>query len=165
MDDYLTKPFQLGALRAVLERWLSADARAGETPEGNPDPVCPTTASQASPDTPLDPGVFETIRDLERQGAQGLLQKAIQLYLEDSPKLLKALEEAVSTADASALGRAAHSLKSMSANLGAVRLAELCKDLEKTGRAGSTGGASRLLAETQAEFDRVRVALTNESVG
>jgi signal transduction histidine kinase/DNA-binding response OmpR family regulator/HPt (histidine-containing phosphotransfer) domain-containing protein len=158
MDDYLTKPFPLDQLCAVLGDWLAAAPEKNDRPEPNRPPATPATA----PGAPLDPNALDSLRALERQGAQGLVRKAIRFYLEDAPKLIETLREAVSLADSQALSNAAHSLKSSSANLGAVRLAKLSSDLEKAGRAGATEGAGTLLAETQAEYERVSVALAAE---
>ena len=52
--------------------------------------------------------------------------------------------------------RIAHSLKSASANVGAEALAQLCKEMEQLGRADTTDGAGRLLADMEHEFQAVR---------
>jgi len=54
---------------------------------------------------------------------------------------------------------AAHSLKSTSGNLGAMMLAEMCKELEAMGRAGTTDNATLLLHVLEDEYERVREAL------
>jgi HPt (histidine-containing phosphotransfer) domain-containing protein len=57
---------------------------------------------------------------------------------------------------------AAHSLKSISGNLGAMMLAEFCRELETMGRAGTTENAIPLLSVFEDEYERVREALSEE---
>ncbi len=54
---------------------------------------------------------------------------------------------------------AAHSLKSSSANLGAARLAMLCRDLEAMGRNADIEEGSVKFKELQSEFELVCKAL------
>jgi HPt (histidine-containing phosphotransfer) domain-containing protein len=72
---------------------------------------------------------------------------------------VEAVADVIEKGDASALADAAHPLKSSSASLGALRLSELCQELEALGLASSTDGVSDLLGELRLEFSRVRRAL------
>ena len=82
----------------------------------------------------IDPRMLDEIRALEQNGVPGLLSKAINKYLEHSQKVISALETAVRNGDADAQYQAAHSLKGSSASMGALRLAELCGELETMDR-------------------------------
>ena len=68
---------------------------------------------------------------------------------------MAALREAVARGDTEEVARAAHGLKSASANVGATVLAESCSALEAFARAGSTEHASRIAAEIDAEYAQV----------
>ncbi|MEW6490498.1 MAG: response regulator [Thermodesulfobacteriota bacterium] len=180
MDDYLPKPFKVQQLGQILDRWLPAP---GTLVPDAPHPVRdPAEAPKAAPGRPsgalaepaagnappgeepvLDPQALENLRALERQGAQGALSRTIGFYLEDAPPLLQTLEAAVAQVDPEALRRAAHSLKSMSANVGAARLAALCQRLESAGRSGMAEAAGPLAQEAVAEAGRVFAALRREA--
>ena len=69
------------------------------------------------------------------------------------------MRAAIAGADAEALRKVAHSLKSGSANVGADGLAQLCKEMEKLGRNDSTEGAAALLPQMQQAFQAVRASL------
>jgi HPt (histidine-containing phosphotransfer) domain-containing protein len=58
--------------------------------------------------------------------------------------------------------RAAHTLKSGSANLGAVTLSALCKEMEMMGRNDALDGAKPLYAKMQKEYEAVKAALNDE---
>jgi two-component system sensor histidine kinase/response regulator len=64
--------------------------------------------------------------------------------------------------DAAALHRTAHSLKSSSATLGALRLSALCKEVEALGRANALEGITTLWGKLEAEHVLVQEALTAE---
>jgi HPt (histidine-containing phosphotransfer) domain-containing protein len=72
------------------------------------------------------------------------------------------MRQAIAAEDATALAHAAHTLKSSSANVGALGMAELCQELQVLGRAGSIVAAPPLVEQLACEFERVRQALAQE---
>src|SRR5207244_1918706 len=58
------------------------------------------------------------------------------------------------------LRRAAHTLKSNGATLGAGEFAELCRTLEQRAKAGELDGASQLVEQIEQEYGPLRDALT-----
>lgn len=60
------------------------------------------------------------------------------------------------------LQRTAHSLKSSSANVGALNLSALFKELEVMGRARSLDHAGKFLDHAVTEYDRVKQALRQQ---
>jgi HPt (histidine-containing phosphotransfer) domain-containing protein len=88
-----------------------------------------------------------------------ILIKVIERYLEDAPKLLQLIATSVAQEDASELERAAHSLKSTSAMLGAKSLAQLCGDLEAIAHTGSLTETPAKVLQAQKEYENVKTAL------
>ena len=72
------------------------------------------------------------------------------------------MQQAAAQGNASTLAMAAHRLKSSSANLGAVKLAAQCLQMEMLGRENRAEHAYPLLAEMQTEFQSVRLALETQ---
>lgn len=72
------------------------------------------------------------------------------------------MHAAVATEDAAALHQSAHKLRSASANLGAIAVSQLCKNLEAIGGAGTTIGAMVDLLEVEAAYKTVKAALLLE---
>jgi HPt (histidine-containing phosphotransfer) domain-containing protein len=111
----------------------------------------------------LDQSKLDGIRALQRDGAPSLIVKFIDIFLEDSPVLLETIRTAVAANDATNLFHAAHTLKSSSANLGAVTLSNLSRDLELIGRnGGSIDGSKPRVIKLEKEYERVRQALLQE---
>jgi len=63
------------------------------------------------------------------------------------------------TGDAETFTRQAHTLKSSSANLGAMKISALAKEMETAGRAGKMAQMAEPAARTEAEFALVKAAL------
>ncbi|MBI3575878.1 MAG: response regulator [Gammaproteobacteria bacterium] len=160
MDDYLPKPLSREELERVLARWLGP-SHASETPASveNPPPTAPPSKTPVVQADLLDHKALNAIRALQRDGAPSILDKVVGLYLGSAPELIRQMSAAAERNDAPALQKAAHSLKSSSANVGALHLSALCKELETMGRVNSTDGAAQKAKAVEAEFKRVEQAL------
>ncbi|MGK5073436.1 response regulator [Janthinobacterium sp. ZB1P44] len=169
MDDYLSKPFTQQDLGHTIARWITlpraATVHHSEEPQALPE-VPPEPPPEATPPSaatmsgqPLNRQALENIRALSRADGDALLERVIEAFVGETPRQLIAMREAIAGADAEALRKVAHSLKSGSANVGADGLAQLCKEMEKLGRAGSTEGAAALLQQMQQAFLAVRESL------
>ncbi|MFO1349425.1 MAG: EAL domain-containing protein [Gammaproteobacteria bacterium] len=164
MDDYLSKPSaRINWRKNSSERWF-----AGRSPARADEPL--STRLQEEPslgpmaaENAMDRKVLDGIRALHQSDGQNILRKVVSLYFKSSPKLLAALKEGVSKRDLDAVMRAAHSLKSSSANLGAVRLAARCAELERLAREGKPIDASSWCAELDSAYGAVRAWLGQES--
>ena len=79
--------------------------------------------------------------------------------MDSAPKLMEKLQVAAATGNADQLRNAAHSLKSSSANLGAMEFSSLCMDLETMGRNNELSDALAKVGVLEFEFDAVESAL------
>jgi signal transduction histidine kinase/DNA-binding response OmpR family regulator/HPt (histidine-containing phosphotransfer) domain-containing protein len=158
MDDYVAKPVKAEELDVVLERWLLQDEEKIE-----PDTFAPGAASStAAPVGSIDQSVLEGLRELQEEGEPDILKELIELFLEDVPPQLEALREAEERDDPKSVERIAHTLKGSSSNLGAVRMAAICAELEEIGRSGELAPAPALISGLEAELGRVRAVLERE---
>lgn len=113
----------------------------------------------------LASSTLAALRELNTADEPDALAALFNLYLDGSSAQLDALRQAVTAADAPAIARTAHALKSGSSAIGALNLSALCTALETAGRAGAVSGASATLAALETEYARVRVALASEIAG
>ena len=90
------------------------------------------------------------------------VDKIINAYLEDTPRLIAQLERAAVDNDPIALRVAAHTLKSSSANVGATTLSDAARDLEHGARDGTLTQPANAVAGIVGEFARVRAALLSQ---
>jgi len=150
MDDYLAKPFKIDALRAMVQRWTSAEA---------PQPQMLAGTEPAISDEPVDREALERLRGLQRPGQPDIARRIIGLYLESAPGLVASARAAGAAGDAAGLAAAAHSLKSSSAHVGALKFSRQCAQLEALARTGKIAEAGGAMAEFETEFERVGAAL------
>jgi HPt (histidine-containing phosphotransfer) domain-containing protein len=113
---------------------------------------------ERDPGDVLDPVALESLRATVGGDSEFLIE-LIDTFLEDAPMLLADLGQAAEQGDADELRLAAHSLKSNSADFGARALAALCKELEMMGKTGALDGAVERVAQVEAEYERVKIAL------
>jgi CheY-like chemotaxis protein len=155
MDDYLTKPLETGQLLAALGRaGLTLRAAGAGTSEG---------AAQDEGEI-LSQEVLSKLRSLRQPGEPDPAVELIDLYLQDMPRHLQQMQDAVNRQDANLLRQAAHSLKGSSRNMGVLRLAQSCAELEKQARDGQLANAQALLAKIQADFADAQKALEGEKL-
>lgn len=107
-----------------------------------------TTETQKSP--------FNRHTALQRIGGdERLLHDLAAFYLEDAPALLTRLKDALQQSDAESVMHAAHTLKSLSANLDAHQAVALAGILERAGRSGDLSAAGDFFAELDAAVAQV----------
>ncbi len=154
MDDYLAKPITLVELRHKLEKWLP---RAHDDKHA----ATPSAVMDDSADSPLDHAVFAKLREILGTS----LPQAVSPFLEDTPKYLQELEDAVAQ-NAIDIARArAHNIKGSSGNLGALHLSQLAKEAEDHAAAGRLDEVAPLLPRIRIAYNAVASALAAEVVG
>ena len=119
----------------------------------------PDGAAPAPRAEPIDRAVLEGLRELQVPGEPDLVAEFIRLFRDETPPLLAALRAGVGQGQADQVKKAAHTLKSSSANLGAHQMATLCAELEQRGRSGALEGTPALLDQLEQELERVSQAL------
>jgi HPt (histidine-containing phosphotransfer) domain-containing protein len=107
----------------------------------------------------LDASALAPIRALSAQTGKDLLGRVIDAFCESTPKLLADIESSLAAADLATLRRAAHTLKSGSATLGATQLSALASALESRARDGATDRLLALVAPLAAEASAVTAEL------
>ncbi len=144
MDDYVTKPILEDELFGVLGRWLPL-------PEPKPVPMVrePANAVEAE---------LEVVK--ARFGDDpAFLTEIAELFLEDTPKDLVALDEAVRGKDAEKAVLLAHGLKGTARTFGVEGLASLFQAIETMMRGRQFQEAREALARARALFELVERAL------
>ena len=130
-----------------------------------PPPASAPLQVAAEPPPAAVPGVLHPpiidheVLDELRSMLGGDVDRLIDVFLEDTPRLIAALENAAIGPDYNALRDAAHSLKSSSANLGAMSLSAAAKRVEMGARQQSLERPAVAVAVVANEFQRARQQL------
>jgi CheY-like chemotaxis protein len=140
MDGYITKPIRFSDIEQTL---------AGLANPSVP-PTKPMTKAAS----------WNKTEALDRIGGdEVLLRDLCHIFLEESPKLLQKLQQAVAAGDSDGVMRAAHSLKGESSYLGAGGTSEAARQLEQMGRNQDLSCAANTLAVLQREVASLHLDL------
>jgi CheY-like chemotaxis protein/HPt (histidine-containing phosphotransfer) domain-containing protein len=139
MNDFLVKPVLLGELAATLRRHLpdAAIATPAESARPVPSPAAATDAEAEAEQLPvLDPGRIEDLlASLPGQPQAVFLQRVLETFRRTLDANLTKLQQ-VDAHDRETVRRAAHTLKSAAAQVGAMRLSHTARELEYAARDG-----------------------------
>lgn len=163
MNDFLSKPFTLLQLRAMLEKWLPDTARA----DSEQFPAVGTANVQNDPcarDSEwegeiIDQDKISTLKSLDVDGSNATLKNILFIYLSSAPNIMAQINQALLDNDTVAVSKAAHALKSSSANVGAQRLSFLCQRLEMYVANQQTHELLHLMHILQQAFEQVQNGL------
>ena len=167
-SDYLAKPFRQRDLGEMLLRVLAPVAASSDvptpttTPEQIPVPAPLPVALPTRTEQPLgalDERVLADILLMEKNGARNLMARLIDAYRGSSARLLAAADEGFATGQAADVLQSLHTLKSSSANLGALAFSAACSRLEQLARAGSIEAAATAWPELRVAHEHVLAAL------
>ena len=138
MNDYISKPVRIEDLMNGLSQCCRQPASAPPA---------------------VDMKVFQTLLHNFGNDSQEFLEELTGSYLDNSPQLLRTMIDACKADDRVALHRAAHTLKSNSATLGAKTLAELCRALERDSHSLAASDIAARLEQIQMEYAAVAAML------
>lgn len=146
-NDLLLKPFKLEQLQSKVSHCLLAGQRTNSV----------TGPSSELP--VIDESVLDEIREMSGEQSHSLIENIVELYLQKSPELIDDIHDGVRQGDADQLFRAAHALKSSSANIGAVRVSEAARQLEKLGRENLLEHVYPHIDRLMEAYEQVRLTL------
>jgi CheY-like chemotaxis protein/HPt (histidine-containing phosphotransfer) domain-containing protein len=135
MDDYVAKPIRADELAEALRRAKPLQRNDG------------VRSNEA--DIGFDAAALENLREL---GGDDFVTEVIDAFLADAPTLLATLRRSLGEKEPDELRRAAHTLKSNGATLGADRFSELCRELERRAKSGELDEASELVDRIEQEY-------------
>ena len=162
MDGYVSKPVKSAVLAEEIKRMIKAHGigQGADTPPhdqaGDGD-----TVEMAAPPRNAGPGeAIDIGRALEQvDGDRELLAEVVNIFMEDCPKMMSDIENALDRADPEALMRSAHAVKGCVGNFGASEALEVALALEQLGRRGSVEGGREIFEELAAQVECVKSGL------
>ncbi|MEJ2403868.1 MAG: ATP-binding protein [Candidatus Thiodiazotropha sp.] len=153
MDDYLSKPVKPAQLENMLRQWLPMEGMIQTTSPVNLDET--ESETELATDVGLTSETFLNVGDssmtvsgiIDRNVLEELYEimeddfvSVLESYLKSAPGLMQGIRDAVKSVDMDGLVKSAHPLKSSSANVGAMELSILARELEFKGRQNDTNG-------------------------
>lgn len=142
MDDYLPKPFKRSQLEAILARWLASRCEPAPTksvpvkamarsPKATlPTSAMATTVSSTQTNDVFDSSAFAASLPAGMPADSPMGRRLLDLFESESARLIGVIDECWRNGDHTTSRRAAHTLKSIAASVGAVQIAKLSQHAE-----------------------------------
>ena len=111
---------------------------------------------------PIDSARIEELRALVREGQPDAFLMLARIFLKDANERLVELRDSIEQGNAQSVATHAHALRGSVANLGAVKLAEHCAELERLGSSRNLEDAEAGLRRLESEFQRVQAFLQEQ---
>jgi signal transduction histidine kinase/DNA-binding NarL/FixJ family response regulator len=159
MSDYLTKPFTGAGLAEILGRYLEAEGPASAVFIAASLPAAPAAPAAQGREPVFDASVLAALPMVADGSQPEFAFSVLEQFVRDSALMVECSREADASADQDGALHGVHTLKSTSAQIGALALSAWAGELEEQLRAGHRPGDDdwlRLLAEHR----RARLAIT-----
>lgn len=106
----------------------------------------------------LDPDAMRLLRE-NFSDTPDVLSMVMNDFFESVDRLHGQINIALTTGEAEEMARAAHSLKSNCATVGAIGMADAMREIERIGREGEQTGCAELLVRSQQLYSDIRPQL------
>ncbi len=138
MDQHLTKPFSVADLEGALVTYTDVDAITGHPGGLELKPRVEKHRSDSDELEIFNLAALESIKEVEKQTGKELLPQLFQGFQAQMDEKLAELEHHIIEEDITEIYKAAHAIKSMSANLGAEKVRALSATIESSAKSGIT---------------------------
>ncbi|MDM8523709.1 response regulator [Desulfococcaceae bacterium HSG8] len=149
MNDYISKPIRPQEVLAAIEESLKSAnlVKSGRQPY------------KIRSDDSVSK-IFDRENLLDRLGNdEALCREILDMFLQNMPGMIERLKTALDDNDAEQTSMEAHTIKGMSANMGACRLNETASEMETAGQEGELGKVRSLMDKLEQEFESFQSVL------
>lgn len=108
----------------------------------------------------IDSATIQALQELGGDDDPGLVLELIEMFLDDASTRMGAMNAAMDQGDLDTVSKAAHALKSASANIGALTFSACCKQVEATANSQDTTVGGHV-DQCKGMFQEVQAALNS----
>ena len=149
MDTVVVKPLLSTSLKVALDNYCRSSAELGMS----------LTGSSQREDGTIEADLHEALARVE--GDKELFDEMTALFIEEYPKTLTKMHEAVTRQDTQALAYSANALKGSLGNFAATKAIDTALRLEHMGRCGDLSHARSALNDLEKQLARLQALLTD----
>ena len=144
-------------LKGAMELKSQLEKRFHQVIEHLKAPLEPeTTEPKDQPIAAIDPTLLQNLREIAGDGYETMIHQLNTLYLENAPQIFQTLVQTTDQGtDAATIKEAAHCLKSMSMNIGAGDLGNLCQSIENHAAVSDIAEVQKKRGELESKFSSV----------
>lgn len=164
MDDYISKPVKTDRLSNLLQKWLPASEQNKDIEEEQSAPIAQSneSSSQASVqkkamENSIDLNVLRELVDDDQETMTEILQE----FITSEAQIAAELQAACEAAQYEQVSGMAHKLKSSARYIGALKLGELCEQIEYHEQKEDDEKLKKLISDFKAEMSAVEKHITD----
>ncbi|MDT8300720.1 MAG: ATP-binding protein [Sedimentisphaerales bacterium] len=171
-NDYISKPIEHKKLIRILSKYLSEDNRdinqrieSVKSDVEQLNQLCSeTSTADNTPAEPVDeqfgedPVDFEVIQNIYDD--EEMLRETVYVFLEEAPKTIELLAEAIVAKDFRNVKMYTHKLRGLTRHVAATKLTDMLYPLETKAGEGEIEGTETLFADIRTEFDKLKSFLS-----
>ena len=152
MNDYLTKPIDYNQLVELMKKWTNIKVNQATAIDDH----TPQQLRQGN----NNHNVFNTT-DLLQNLADDmeLARQLIETFLDDLPKQIDMLQQALENSDIQNATRLAHGIKGAAANVNSRDLQAIAGEMEQRGKVGRIDQLAQLMPELSKRFDTLSIVM------
>jgi CheY-like chemotaxis protein len=173
-DDYLSKPFRQSQLHKVLVEHTHIDPDSlPDAPitvpsalQDEPAEAAPAAIAEPASEVPdtswedvLDRQALQRLQDLDPKGENKLIERVSKAFENSVGRMLPQLDDATKVGDHAGIAHVAHTLKSSSASIGALKLSQMCAEIESMIRRPTGEDLTNRINAIRPEVERVTASL------
>ncbi len=155
MDGIVTKPFTIKSIGKCLNEWLEPVEAISEIHVNDVAAHYVANEIPVGKDSHFDETILQNLRDITGDAFEATFMQLKRLYFDSAPLTFDGLIEATNNSDMPMVKDAAHALRSMSMNIGAVKLGDLCQQIEDAVQQNNFDLVSQGIQEVAQEFHDV----------
>jgi len=141
MDGYTSKPLRIQELHQAIAEFFDAQP--------------PTTQDEKVKESVAQPQVDWSHALRACDGDKDLFVDLLHLFLEETPQLLNALDEAIEKQDTEAIYRSAHTVVGSLRIIGPSKAGDIALQIEKAANLGTVDGTADLSQQLRSHLDRL----------
>lgn len=150
MDDYISKPIAPQELFTLIEKWIKAMIEPSPT-----EPEIKNTSSEEPGSGTVEPPL-DMKSAMPRFGNDAaFFNEMLNEFIKYVPEQIASLEESVKSLNADMIEKQSHSIKGAAANLSAVGIFSVAKEIEQRSREKNISNLTPLLKDLKQEIERL----------
>ena len=161
MDDYISKPIVIQEIQNCLRKWGTEINEISPVPIDKENIIIPPTESEEKKKEKslLDPQIIESLKELDEN--DNFFQNLVTSFLGNAAKAVLEIKKIAEEKNYEALVQSSHKLKGSSANLGAKKLAEICKEIELKAKTHNLTGIEGMISKLEIIYKQSRLEYEN----
>jgi HPt (histidine-containing phosphotransfer) domain-containing protein len=147
MNDYTPKPITMEDLERMIKKWVTkntVDMKDKTVEEGS---------KIEGVSELLDATTINRLVDIGKATDPGFTIQVLEMFSRQAPTCIEEMRTSLESGDYSTMWKSAHKLKGTCLNIGAKKVAEICKDIERKGRNLEVSGLQGLIMQLEVDYN------------